>query len=162
MAEKVIRQLIDDIDGSDAARTRHFSVDGKNYKIDLSEKNNEKFDKALGESVPGAGFGFSQPIEMNTNDLLAGISSDLALHLYGNDLAELRQTADHIVRTLKNAIAQQRLAQRPVAGGIRCSRRGVRKARGKYTGPVPSRGCASRRRARRDGAPLRAESAGRR
>lgn len=47
MAEKVIRQLIDDIDGSDAARTRHFSVDGKNYKIDLSEKNNEKFDKAL-------------------------------------------------------------------------------------------------------------------
>ena len=58
----------------------------------------EAFDKALGESVPGAGFAFSQPIEMNTNDLLAGISSDVALHLYGDDLAELRQLGDRIVR----------------------------------------------------------------
>jgi hypothetical protein len=47
VAEKLIRQLVDDIDGSDAACTRRFTIDGKSYRIDLSEKDNEKFEKAL-------------------------------------------------------------------------------------------------------------------
>jgi cobalt-zinc-cadmium resistance protein CzcA len=76
----------------------------------------EKFDKALGESVPGAGFAFSQPIEMNTNDLLAGISSDLAIHLYGNDLAELRQTADHMVRALRSIPGAKDVRAEQIAG----------------------------------------------
>ncbi len=61
----------------------------------------DKMGKALAESVPGAGFAWSQPIEMNTNDLLAGIESDVALHVYGHDLAELRQIADRISRLLR-------------------------------------------------------------
>jgi heavy metal efflux system protein len=76
----------------------------------------EKFDAALAESVPGAGFAFTQPIEMNTNDLLAGISSDLALHVYGNDLAELRQTADHIVRTLRSIPGAKDVRAEQIAG----------------------------------------------
>jgi hypothetical protein len=47
VAEKLIRQLIDDIDGSEAAHTRRFAIDGKTYRIDLSDKNNDKLDKAL-------------------------------------------------------------------------------------------------------------------
>lgn len=54
MAEKLIRHLVDDIDGSDAAYTRRFTIDGKNYRIDLSEKNNEKFEKALAVFVDHA------------------------------------------------------------------------------------------------------------
>ncbi len=76
----------------------------------------EVFDKALGESVPGAGFAFSQPIEMNTNDLLAGISSDLALHLYGNDLGELRQTADRIVSSLRGIDGAKDVRAEQIAG----------------------------------------------
>jgi cobalt-zinc-cadmium resistance protein CzcA len=76
----------------------------------------EKFDKALSESVPGAAFAFSQPIEMNTNDLLAGISSDLAIHLYGNDLAELRQTADHMVRALRSVPGAKDVRAEQIAG----------------------------------------------
>ncbi len=76
----------------------------------------EKFDKALAESVPGAGFSFSQPIEMNTNDLLAGISSDLALHVYGNDLAELRQTADRLVRVLRGVAGSKDVRAEQIAG----------------------------------------------
>ncbi len=76
----------------------------------------EAYSKALGENVPGAGFAFSQPIEMNTNDLLAGISSDLALHLYGNDLAELRQNADHIVRTLRGIPGAKDVRAEQIAG----------------------------------------------
>ena len=47
MAEKIIRTLIDDIDGSDATRSRTFTIDGKTYRIDLSDKNNDRFDKAM-------------------------------------------------------------------------------------------------------------------
>ena len=54
MAEKVIRERVDDIDGTEVDLTRHFSIDGKSYKIDLSEKNNEKFDKALALFVDNA------------------------------------------------------------------------------------------------------------
>ena len=61
----------------------------------------EKFDAALKEAVPGAGFAFTQPIEMNTNDLLAGISSDLAIHIYGHDLATLKTLGDQTVRALR-------------------------------------------------------------
>jgi len=38
MAQKVIRQLIDDIDGSEAERTFSFAVDGIHYEIDLSSE----------------------------------------------------------------------------------------------------------------------------
>lgn len=39
MATKVLRVLIDDIDGSDADRTVSFRIDGRDYEIDLSEEN---------------------------------------------------------------------------------------------------------------------------
>ncbi len=76
----------------------------------------EKLDKVLGESVPGAGFAFSQPIEMNTNDLLAGISSDLAIHIYGNDLGDLRQTADHMVHALRGIPGAKDVRAEQIAG----------------------------------------------
>lgn len=42
MARKTIIELIDDIDGSKAASTVNFSLEGVNYEIDLSEENVEK------------------------------------------------------------------------------------------------------------------------
>lgn len=76
----------------------------------------EAFDAALRDSVPGAGFAFTQPIEMNTNDLLAGISSDLALHLYGNDLSQLRRTANEIVQTLRAVPGARDVRAEQIAG----------------------------------------------
>ena len=43
-----IEVLVDDIDGSTEAQyTREFSVDGRFYRIDLSEENSAKFDESL-------------------------------------------------------------------------------------------------------------------
>jgi hypothetical protein len=39
MAEIVTRRLADDMDGSDAAGTVEFSIDGMDFEIDLSEEN---------------------------------------------------------------------------------------------------------------------------
>lgn len=47
MAQKVTILLVDDVDGSEAAETVTFALDGKTYEIDLNEKNAEKFRDAL-------------------------------------------------------------------------------------------------------------------
>lgn len=47
MAMKIIRVLIDDIDGTDADETVSFCVDGVNYEIDLSAGNAGELRAAL-------------------------------------------------------------------------------------------------------------------
>lgn len=39
MAQKVVVSLVDDLDGGKADETVQFSLDGKNYEIDLSDAN---------------------------------------------------------------------------------------------------------------------------
>ncbi len=45
-------------------------------------------------------FGFSQPIEMRVNELVAGVKSDVAALIYGADLDELRRLAGEVERVL--------------------------------------------------------------
>lgn len=47
MAQKVLIEVIDDIDGSKAAKSVSFSIDGKNFEIDLSDSNLQKFSEAM-------------------------------------------------------------------------------------------------------------------
>lgn len=47
MAQKVVVTLSDDIDGSEAAETIAFGLDGKSYEIDLNRVNAKKLRKAL-------------------------------------------------------------------------------------------------------------------
>lgn len=54
MAEKVIIQLTDDLDGTDASETIHFAVNGSAYRIDLSEKNSARFWEAIKPFVEAA------------------------------------------------------------------------------------------------------------
>jgi cobalt-zinc-cadmium resistance protein CzcA len=60
----------------------------------------EKMSEALEESVAGIGFGFTQPIEMRFNELIAGIRSDVGVKLFGDDLEVLRETGEEIARVL--------------------------------------------------------------
>jgi hypothetical protein len=54
MAQRVNIILVDDIDGSDADETVSFSLDGKDYEIDLTEKNAKKLRDALAPYVAHA------------------------------------------------------------------------------------------------------------
>lgn len=47
MAEKVTVQIVDDLDGSEAAETIVFGWDGRQLVIDLNTKNADKFRKAV-------------------------------------------------------------------------------------------------------------------
>ncbi|MBY0260290.1 CusA/CzcA family heavy metal efflux RND transporter [Methylobacterium sp.] len=57
-------------------------------------------DKRLRAEVPGVSYAFSQPIQMRMDDLLEGVRGDVAISLYGDDLAVLKDKADAIVRAV--------------------------------------------------------------
>ncbi|MXO31466.1 efflux RND transporter permease subunit [Apibacter sp. B2912] len=44
---------------------------------------------------PGTVFGFSQPIQDNVEEYVAGVKSSLVIKIYGDDLQKLEQMADH-------------------------------------------------------------------
>ncbi|RBQ21859.1 Lsr2 family protein [Spongiactinospora rosea] len=54
MAKRIEQIFIDDLDGGAAAGTTKFGLDGTDYEIDLSEKNEEKLRKALAPFLTAA------------------------------------------------------------------------------------------------------------
>ena len=54
MAQKIIHEFVDDIDGSEAERTFPFAVDGTHYEIDLSTQNIKEFHEAIAGFVESA------------------------------------------------------------------------------------------------------------
>ncbi|HCO27581.1 MAG TPA: CusA/CzcA family heavy metal efflux RND transporter, partial [Gimesia maris] len=61
----------------------------------------EKMSTELNQSVPGVAFGFTQPIEMRVDELVAGVKADVAVLLYGDDLEILSTKGKEIERVLK-------------------------------------------------------------
>ena len=60
----------------------------------------ERMEEALAEAVPGTGLSFTQPIEMRFNELIAGVRSDVALKLFGDDLGVLAAKGGEMARVL--------------------------------------------------------------
>lgn len=59
-----------------------------------------KFNEALAREVPGNVLSYSQPIELRVQELIAGVRSDLAITLFGEDLDELRRLGAEITRVV--------------------------------------------------------------
>jgi cobalt-zinc-cadmium resistance protein CzcA len=58
------------------------------------------FNEALEREVPGNVLSYSQPIELRVQELIAGVRSDLAITLFGEDLDELRRVGADIARVV--------------------------------------------------------------
>lgn len=52
--------------------------------------------------VPGNNYEFTQPIEMRFNELIAGVRADVALRIYGDDLAILKQFGEKATGLMQN------------------------------------------------------------
>lgn len=70
----------------------------------------------LVENVPGIGLGFTQPIEMRFNELIAGTRSDVAVKIFGQDLDTLRQKAEAVARAIETVRGAQDIKIEQVAG----------------------------------------------
>jgi cobalt-zinc-cadmium resistance protein CzcA len=66
------------------------------WRYESKEALIEAMEEVLDERVPGAAFGFSQPIELRVSELISGVRSDVAIQVYGDDLEELRRLGDEI------------------------------------------------------------------
>ncbi len=86
----------------------------------------EEMHQALTDSVPGVRFGFSQPVEMRVNELVAGVKSDVAALLYGPDLEVLRRKSGEIERVL-TLIPGARDIKTPTSGRLPMLRIAIRR-----------------------------------
>ena len=58
------------------------------------------FQPVLRRLLPGAAFGFTQPIEMRVQELIGGVRSDVGVKVYGDDLYMLRELAERVASVM--------------------------------------------------------------
>ncbi len=72
--------------------------------------------EALEKEVPSNSYGFTQPIELRVQELVAGVRSDVGLSLYGDDLNVLKEEGDKIVRALNQVEGATDVQAQQIAG----------------------------------------------
>jgi cobalt-zinc-cadmium resistance protein CzcA len=74
------------------------------------------FQEALEASVPGTRFSYSQPIELRVQELIAGVRSDVAITIFGEDLEVLKRLGDEVARVVSEVPGAADTKAEPVAG----------------------------------------------
>jgi cobalt-zinc-cadmium resistance protein CzcA len=82
----------------------------------LSKDDLIKQIEAEATKLPGNKVGFSQPIEMRFNELIAGVREDLAVKVFGDDFAEMQRAAGDIAAVLRRVDGAQNVKVEETAG----------------------------------------------
>ena len=77
-----------------AGLIRAMAIPRDDLIAEMSERLNSK--------VPGVAFGFTQPIAMRVDELVAGVKADVAVLIYGDDLETLARLSKDLERTLRS------------------------------------------------------------
>jgi cobalt-zinc-cadmium resistance protein CzcA len=72
--------------------------------------------EAEASKLPGNKLGFSQPIEMRFNELIAGVREDLAVKVFGDDFEEMQRTAGSIASVLRRIDGAQNVKVEETTG----------------------------------------------
>ena len=94
-----------------------------------------RMETSLRSAVPGAAFGFSQPIEMRMNELVSGVRSDIAVKVYGDDFPTLARIGAQVGGIL-GRIAGGRDIKVDRVAGLPVLRAGVDRQRAAQRGVV--------------------------
>lgn len=76
----------------------------------------EKMNESLEESLPGTMFSYSQPIELRVQELIAGVRSDVAISIYGDDLETLEDLGGRVVNVISKVPGAADTKAEQVAG----------------------------------------------
>jgi len=71
------------------------------WRMDSKEELQDEIRKVMAQT-PGIAFQFTQPIEMRVSEMLTGTRGDVAVKLFGTDLAVLNEKAKQIADLLSN------------------------------------------------------------
>jgi cobalt-zinc-cadmium resistance protein CzcA len=66
--------------------------------------------------LPGNNYEFTQPIQMRFNELIAGVRSDVAVKVFGDDLEQLADHADRIAEILEGVPGSADVKVEPISG----------------------------------------------
>ncbi len=86
------------------------------WKRDISREELTNEMRASLESIPGIGFGFSQPIQCRIDELVAGTKAQLILKLFGEDIDVLKSKSDETAKVLSSIEGGTDLMTEKVAG----------------------------------------------
>ncbi len=68
------------------------------------------------EKIPGMRYSFSQPIKLRVSELIAGVRSDIAIKLFGEDFEVLKSKAEEIERVVTSIRGAEDVKAEQVAG----------------------------------------------
>lgn len=68
------------------------------------------------KALPGNNYEFTQPIEMRFNELISGVRADVAIKVFGDDLEQLKQSAQSILTIIKEIPGQADARLEQVSG----------------------------------------------
>lgn len=74
----------------------------KEWKRKLSKEGLIEEMRSELQTYPGVVFGFSQPIQDNVEEYVAGVKSSLVVKIFGNDLFQLEKYADQVAEAIKD------------------------------------------------------------
>ncbi|RTL15067.1 MAG: CusA/CzcA family heavy metal efflux RND transporter [Burkholderiales bacterium] len=72
--------------------------------------------QALADRVPGSNYEFTQPIQMRFNELISGVRSDVAVKVFGDDMATMERSADQIADVLRSVAGAADVKVEPTTG----------------------------------------------
>lgn len=72
--------------------------------------------EAITRAVPGNNYEYTQPIQMRFNELLAGVRSDVAVKIFGDDMQELASQGNRIAQILERIPGASDVKVEPVSG----------------------------------------------
>ncbi|GJL52966.1 MAG: cation transporter [Nitrospirales bacterium] len=76
----------------------------------------QAFDAALRKAVPGTKFSYSQPIELRVQELIAGVRSEIAINIFGEDMNQLKTLGDQVVQVVSKVPGAADTKAEQVAG----------------------------------------------
>jgi len=93
-------EIATDTIGPDESDVYIFLKPSEQWHVHSKQELVAEIERKLRARVPEATFGFSQPIESRINDMIAGVKGDVAIHLYGDDVAQMTLHAKRINEVL--------------------------------------------------------------
>lgn len=76
----------------------------------------QAYDAALKKAVPGTKFSYSQPIELRVQELIAGVRSEIAINIFGEDMDQLKTLGDQVVQVVSKVQGAAETKAEQVAG----------------------------------------------
>lgn len=109
-------EVVTDVCGPEVSDTYMLLKPREQWKRASTQEELVEAMEQVVKHLPGQNYEFSQPIELRMNELIAGVRSDLAVKIYGDDLGVLLEYASRIAAELREVAGAEDIKIEQLAG----------------------------------------------